>query len=59
MLEPPAVDYHFPTLAENEAAHIDLAMHLVGGNVSKAADLLGIRRQSLQRKLRANPKLWG
>jgi len=57
VLEPPAVTYEFPTLEQAQWEHIHLAMHLARGNVSHAAKLLGIRRQSLQRMLKRAPRL--
>jgi len=42
----------FPTLDDARAAHIGSALQLAGGNISRAARLLGIHRQSLQRILR-------
>jgi DNA-binding protein Fis len=42
----------FPTLAEVESTHISTAMSQVGNNRSRAADLLGISRSTLRRKLR-------
>lgn len=41
------------TLAEVVAAHISRTLAECGGNISQAARELGIRRQSLQRKLTA------
>ncbi len=41
-----------PTLAAAERHHIDKVMDDCGGNVSRAARVLGIHRRSLQRKLR-------
>ncbi len=40
------------TLARNEREYIEYVMTQCGGNVSQAARLLGLRRQSLQRKLK-------
>jgi len=40
------------TLARNEREYIEYVMAQCGGNVSQAARLLGLRRQSLQRKLK-------
>ncbi|HEX4493799.1 MAG TPA: response regulator [Acidimicrobiia bacterium] len=42
----------FPTLASIEWEHILRALEESGGNVSGAARLLGLRRTSLQRKLK-------
>ncbi|MDK2873089.1 MAG: hypothetical protein PWQ64_853 [Desulfomicrobiaceae bacterium] len=41
----------FATLEELERAHIILALHAAGGNKSKAAQMLGIGRKTLYRKL--------
>jgi two-component system response regulator RegA len=40
------------SLARNEREYIEYVMTQCGGNVSQAARLLGLRRQSLQRKLK-------
>jgi two-component system response regulator RegA len=40
------------SLARNEREYIEYVMAQCGGNVSQAARLLGLRRQSLQRKLK-------
>jgi ActR/RegA family two-component response regulator len=42
------------TLREMEAEHIRHVLVLCGGNISKAATVLGIFRSSLQRKMRAH-----
>ena len=47
-------DKHFPTLAEMEEAHIEKALEVANGNKSKAAELLGISRAALWRKLKLN-----
>jgi two-component system response regulator RegA len=44
-----------PTLARVEWEHINRVLSDCGGNVSKAARLLGIHRRSLQRKLNKFP----
>jgi two-component system response regulator RegA len=44
-----------PTLARVEWEHINRVLVDCGGNVSKAAKLLGIHRRSLQRKLAKHP----
>lgn len=44
-----------PTLAYVEWEYIRHVLRLVDGNVTRAASALGIRRQSLQRKLRILP----
>lgn len=43
---------HGKTLAEVERAHIQRVLEQTGGNVTKAAQILGIDRRTLQRKLR-------
>jgi two-component system response regulator RegA len=43
-----------PTVAERE--HIERALGYTGGNVSRAAALLGMHRRSLQRKLHKDPR---
>jgi two-component system response regulator RegA len=40
------------TLARNEREYIEYVISQCGGNISQAARLLGLRRQSLQRKLK-------
>lgn len=47
-----AADSGAPSLARNEREYIEYVMAQCGGNVSRAARVLGLRRQSLQRKLR-------
>lgn len=42
----------FPTLAQVESTHISRALEQVGSNRSRAAELLGISRSTLRRKLR-------
>ncbi|MEZ4256507.1 MAG: response regulator [Polyangiales bacterium] len=44
-----------PSLARVEWEHIHRVLHDCGGNVSKAAKVLGIHRRSLQRKLAKDP----
>jgi two-component system response regulator RegA len=51
----PAEDAEVPSLARVEWEHIQRVLTDCGGNVSKAARLLGIHRRSLQRKLSKNP----
>lgn len=46
---PPAV--RLPTLERVEWEHIDRVLLACDGNVTKAAEVLGIHRRSLQRKL--------
>jgi two-component system response regulator RegA len=43
------------SLARNEHEYIEFVMAQCGGNISQAARLLGLRRQSLQRKLKKYP----
>lgn len=45
-----------PSLERVEWEHIQRVMQACGGNVTRAAELLGIHRRSLQRKLRRNPR---
>jgi two-component system response regulator RegA len=44
-----------PSLAKLEREHIERILQDCGGNVTKAAQKLGIHRQSLQRKLKKFP----
>jgi two-component system response regulator RegA len=44
-----------PSLARTEWEHINRVLADCGGNISRAADLLGIHRRSLQRKLAKYP----
>jgi two-component system response regulator RegA len=57
--EPPDGTVHVPdqvpSLARVEWEHINRVLTECGGNVSKAARLLGIHRRSLQRKLDKHP----
>ena len=46
---------HVPSLARVEWEHINRVLADCGGNISKAARLLGIHRRSLQRKLERFP----
>lgn len=41
-----------PSLYKREREYIEYVLSLYNGNISKAAESLGIRRQSLQRKLK-------
>ncbi len=43
------------SLARHEREYIEYVLNQCGGNISKAADWLGVFRQSLQRKLRKYP----
>ncbi len=45
-----------PSLERVEWEHIQRVLQACGGNVTRAAELLGIHRRSLQRKLRRNPR---
>lgn len=49
--------YRAPSLARMEWEHIQRVLTDCGGNVSHAADALGIHRRSLQRKLAKRPNL--
>lgn len=44
-----------PSLARVEWEHIQRVVHDCGGNISKAAKVLGLHRRSLQRKLSKHP----
>jgi len=50
-----AADDYVPSLARVEWEHINRVLSDCGGNVSKAARLLGLHRRSLQRKLSKFP----
>jgi len=52
---PPGEDRSVPSLARVEWEHINRVLSDCGGNVSKAARLLGLHRRSLQRKLAKYP----
>lgn len=52
---PPEVPTTVPSLARVEWEHIQRVLNDCGGNVSKAARLLGMHRRSLQRKLAKYP----
>ncbi len=54
-LLPPEPRYSPPSLARAEWEHIQRAMADCGGNVSKAARMLGLHRRTLQRKLMKYP----
>lgn len=54
-LDPPDAAYRPPTLARVEYDHIQRVLSDCGGNVSKAARLLGMHRRTLQRKLQTYP----
>lgn len=51
------VAYRAPSLARMEWEHIQRVLNDCGGNISHAADALGIHRRSLQRKLAKRPNL--
>jgi two-component system response regulator RegA len=57
MPEEPSIspDESGPSLAKLEREHIERILQDCGGNVTKAAQKLGIHRQSLQRKLKKFP----
>jgi two-component system response regulator RegA len=46
---------HVPTLAKAEWEHINRILTECGGNIRKAAALLGVHRRTLQRKLAKFP----
>lgn len=48
-------DYTAPSLARAEWEHIQRVLTDCGGNISRAAQILGIHRRSLQRKLQKHP----
>ena len=52
---PQREEYVPPSLARAEWEHINRVLKDCGGNISKAARLLGIHRRSLQRKLQKYP----
>lgn len=54
-LQPPEADYQPPSLARVEYDHIQRVLSDCGGNISKAARLLGMHRRTLQRKLNTYP----
>jgi len=47
--------YEPPSLARAEWEHIQRVLHDCGGNVTKAARMLGLHRRTLQRKLQKHP----
>ena len=53
--EPAHAPVEVPSLARVEWEHIQRVLADCGGNVSRAARLLGVHRRSLQRKLAKNP----
>lgn len=54
-LEDGEPDYEPPSLARAEWEHIQRVLHDCGGNVTRAAKLLGLHRRTLQRKLQKYP----
>lgn len=54
-LAKPAPTYEPPSLARAEWEHIQRVLHDCGGNVTKAARMLGLHRRTLQRKLQKYP----
>lgn len=48
-------EFEPPSLARMEWEHINRVLHECGGNISAAAQKLGIHRRSLQRKLQKYP----
>ncbi|MCC6640966.1 MAG: response regulator [Deltaproteobacteria bacterium] len=53
--DPLPIAHTVPTLARTEWEHIQRVLADCGGNVTRAARLLGIHRRSLQRKLARTP----
>ncbi|MEM6926258.1 MAG: helix-turn-helix domain-containing protein, partial [Myxococcota bacterium] len=47
--------YEPPSLARAEWEHIQRVLHDCGGNVTRAAKMLGLHRRTLQRKLQKYP----
>ncbi|MEN0065865.1 MAG: response regulator [Myxococcota bacterium] len=47
--------YDPPSLARAEWEHIQRVLHDCGGNITKAARMLGLHRRTLQRKLQKHP----
>jgi two-component system response regulator RegA len=54
-VESPAIPTQAPSLARMEWEHINRVLVECGGNISKAARVLGLHRRSLQRKLSKHP----
>lgn len=54
-LSPGEEEFEAPSLARAEWEHINRVLHDCGGNISAAAQKLGIHRRSLQRKLQKYP----
>ena len=50
--EEPSVPEVFPSLARHERDYIEFVLAECDGNITRAAERLGLHRQSLQRKLR-------
>jgi two-component system, response regulator RegA len=53
--EPAEIESEPPTLAKHEREYIEFVLAQCDGNISQAAQRLGLHRQSLQRKLRKFP----
>lgn len=54
-IEPPAEDFTAPSLARAEWEHINRVLNDCHGNISQAAQRLGLHRRTLQRKLQKYP----
>ncbi|MFH7327058.1 response regulator transcription factor [Desulfurivibrio sp. C05AmB] len=54
-LAPSEEEFTAPSLARAEWEHINRVLNDCGGNISKAAQRLGLYRRTLQRKLQKNP----
>ena len=52
---PECENYQPPSLERLEWEHIQRVLHDHGGNISRAAEALGLHRRSLQRKLQKYP----
>lgn len=50
--DPPAGDLHGLVMAEVEAPLLEITLQHTKGNLSRAADVLGMNRATLRRKLR-------
>ncbi|MDF1613393.1 response regulator transcription factor [Desulfurivibrio dismutans] len=53
--DPPAEDFTAPSLARAEWEHINRVLNDCHGNISQAAQRLGLHRRTLQRKLHKYP----
>lgn len=49
------IEVKAPTLERMEWEHLQRVLHDCGGNISRAAEVLGMHRRSLQRKLQKYP----